>query len=230
MTGWKTYAVCLSAILSLWVAYFVDRQAMPLSTAIEGTFAALAAAGIRHGITTEAAKRALFVFLIVGVGLFSGGCLTLSTTSQEQAGIAAYEFQDDATANVRAALAEYHGDWQSYTVKQRAAVTWDFKAAVKSKPAVEAAVEAAANEFVSKQDRLTVSQLNEQERFSRANGYLDTASEINGELRARAEDRLKLSDEAKAYMLRLKGKLTNGQSATIGGTGGAGPAAAGGGQ
>jgi len=53
--GKKTYALAVAAIVGAWWAYFMGYDPN-VKDAIDATGAALAAAFLRHGITTESSK------------------------------------------------------------------------------------------------------------------------------------------------------------------------------
>jgi hypothetical protein len=56
LNGWKTYIVCAVGILSALVTHWNSPDLMTWPQTIEAIMAALAIAGVRHGVTTEATK------------------------------------------------------------------------------------------------------------------------------------------------------------------------------
>lgn len=87
MNGKKTYLTALAAVLTAWAAYF--SGALALEEAVKATFAAVLAATLRHGITSEGLRGVVRLLPLLAVLTFAAALTSCAALTVEPGAVCA---------------------------------------------------------------------------------------------------------------------------------------------
>lgn len=150
--------------------------------------------------------RQLIPLLFVLFAAFAlGGCAVNEATLE------GHDFLDQATANLRTGIAEYHADdmERMRTVRSRLAAA--FAADVAAASTDRAAVEASTVEFLALLERAETAERIEQTRYRRLLDTLLAIGEVNASLRDLTQIKLGWKNEAVRYANTLRKKVQDGR-------------------